>query len=156
MANEVTRYQRPGSSAVSLRDAMDRLFEDSFVWPRWFMNPETLTGALGSTPLDVYETPEELVVNMALPGAKAEDVNIQFNDGRLIVDANIPAPKLDENVRWHYRELSYGQYHREIVLPQRVNSDKVEATLHDGLLTLHIPKADEVKPKKIQIKANGK
>ncbi len=154
MANEVTRWQRQGNSALSLRDAMDRLFEDSFVWPRWFMNPETLAGALGNMPLDVYETPDELVVKMALPGARTEDVNIQFNDGRLIVDANIPAPKL-ENVTWHYRELMYGQYHREISLPMRVNADKVDATLHDGLLVLHIPKADEVKPKKIQIKANG-
>ncbi|MGB8647180.1 MAG: Hsp20/alpha crystallin family protein [Anaerolineae bacterium] len=154
MANQVSRWQ-PTGSTLTLRDAMDRLFEDSVVWPRWFFNPDTLTGVLSNMPLDMYETPDEVVVNMTLPGVKSEDVNIQFNDGRLVVDANIPAPKL-ENVTWHYREVMYGQYHRELTLPVRINTDKVEATLHDGFLMLHLPKADEIKPKKIQIKAVGK
>jgi HSP20 family protein len=104
-----------------------------------------------SLPMDVYETPEEVVVNMIVPGVKTEDVNLQFNDGRVIVDVNIPAPKL-ENVTWHYRELGYGQYHREISLPFPINNDKVEAVLQNGYLTLHLPKAEEIKPKKIQIK----
>ncbi len=156
MANQVTRWnQQQRGSALTLRDAMDRLFEDSVVWPRWFLNPDTLTGVLSNMPLDMYETPDDVVVNLALPGAKSDDVNIQFNDGRLIIDANIPAPTL-ENVTWYYHEVMYGQYHREVSLPVRVNTDKVEATLHDGFLTLRLPKADEVKPKKIQIKTNGK
>ncbi len=153
MANQVSRYQ-PGS-ALTLRDAMDRLFEDSVVWPRWFFNSDTVTGMLSNMPLDMYETPDEVVVITALPGVKSEDVNIQFNDGRLVIDANIPAPKI-ENATWHYREVMYGQYHREIALPVRINTDKVEATLHDGLLTLHLPKADEIKPKKIQVKPVAK
>ncbi len=155
MANQVTRWQQPRSNTLSLRDAMDRLFEDSVVWPRWAFGPDTLTSVLANMPMDMYENQDEVIVNVALPGVKSEDLNIQFNDGRLLIDANIPAPKL-ENVTWHYREVMYGEYHREIALPVRVNTDKVEATLHDGFLTLHLPKADEVKPKKIQIKTVAK
>jgi HSP20 family protein len=90
---------------------------------------------------------------MIVPGVKSDDVNLQFQDGRLIIDVTIPAPKL-ENVIWHCRELGHGQYHREISLPFAINTDKVEATLANGYLTLRLPKADEVKPKKIQIKAH--
>ncbi len=150
MADQITRWE-PLSSALSLRDAMDRLFEESFVWPRTFVNRD-VASRYNMLPMDAYETPDEVVVNMVVPGVKTEDVNLQFQDGRLIVDVNIPQPKL-ENVTWHYRELGYGQYHREITLPFPINTEKVEATLANGYLTLHLPKAEEVKPKKIQIKA---
>ena len=149
MADQITRWE-PLSSALTLRDAMDRLFEESFVWPRSFVNRD-VANRFSTLPMDVYETPDEVVVNMIVPGVKTDDVNLQFQDGHLIIDVNIPAPKL-ENVTWHYRELGYGQYHREISLPFQINTDKVEAVLQNGYLTLHLPKADEVKPRKIQIK----
>jgi HSP20 family protein len=149
MANQITRWE-PFSSVMSLRDAMDRLFEESFIRPSWFFSRD-VTGGFNALPMDMYETPDELVVNMIVPGVKTEDVNLQFQDGRLSIDVNIPAPKL-ENVTWHYRELGYGQYHREISLPFAIDTDKVEAVMQNGYLTLHLPKAEEVKPKKIQVK----
>ncbi len=151
MANQVTRWD-PLGTTLTLRDAMDQLFEDSFVWPRAFFQPDTFRGSLSNLPLNVYETPEEMVVTAVLPGLKNEDVSIQFEDGRLIIDADLPAPKM-ENVTWHYRELAYGHYHREVTLPVAINTEKIEATLQNGYLTLHLPKAEEVKPKKIQIKS---
>jgi HSP20 family protein len=152
--NQVVRFE-PFNSALSLRDAMDRLFEDSVVWPRAFFAPDSYRGTIGTLALNMYETPEEVVVTSVLPGIKSEDVSIQFEDGRLIIDATIPAPKTEE-VTWHYRELAYGHYHRELSLPVAINTDKVEATLQDGYLTLHLPKAEEVKPKKIQVKTASK
>jgi len=152
--NQVVRLE-PFNSALSLRDAMDRLFEESFVWPRWGFEPDRANGALGNLPISVYETPDEVVVNAIVPGVKSEDVNLQFQDGRLSIDVTIPALQV-ENVVWHYRELAYGQYHREMTLPALVNTDKVEATLQNGILTLHLPKAEEIKPKKIQIKTVAK
>ncbi len=154
MANQVSRYQ-PRSSALSLRDAMDRLFEDSFVWPRWAFSSETVGSLLTTLPLDMYETPDEVVVHAVLPGVDSNNVDIQFQEGRLIIDSTIPAPKV-ENVTWYYRELPNGQYHRELTLPAMVQTDKVDATLQNGILTLKLPKAEEVKPKKIQIKATNK
>ncbi len=151
MANQLSDWT-PLGSALTLRDAMDRLFQESFVWPR-AINRD-VSGRLNTLPMDVYETPEEVVVKMIAPGVKSEDVDLQFQDGRVMIDLEIPEPKM-ENVTWHYRELGCGQYHREVSLPFPINTDKVEATLESGYLTLHLPKADEVKPKKIQIKANA-
>lgn len=150
MADQITRWE-PFGTALTLRDAMDRLFEDSFVSPRTIFNRD-VANRYNTLPMDVYETPDEVVVNMVVPGLKSEDINLQFQDGRLLIDVTIPAPQV-ENVVWHYRELGYGQYHREIALPFQVNTDKVDAVLQNGYLSLHLPKADEVKPKKIQIKA---
>ncbi len=149
MSTQIMRFE-PFNSALSLRDAMDRLFEDSFVWPRFI--DRNVNGSYSVLPMDMYETPDEIVVNMVVPGVKVDDVNIQFQDGRLLIDVNIPAQKL-ENVTYHYRELGYGQYHREIGLPLPIDTDKVDAVLQNGYLTLHLPKAEEIKPKKIQIKA---
>ncbi len=149
MANQIIRWDP--FEALTLRDAMDRLFEESFNSPRLFLNRDT-TRVLGALPLDLYETTDEIVVRAQVSGVKNEDLNIQFHDGRLIVDAKAPEIKV-ENATYHYRELWSGQYHREISLPVPVNTDKIEATVENGILTLRIPKAEELKPKKIQVKA---
>jgi HSP20 family protein len=149
MANQLTRWE-PFESALRLRDAMDRLFEESFFLPSRFFR-DTMTSAYGTLPIDMYETADEIVVNAVLPGVKSENVNVQFQDGRLIIDVDLPAPKT-ENVTYHWREIGYGQFHREVTLPAPVKTDKVEAVLENGFLTLHLPKVEEVKPKKIQIK----
>lgn len=148
MADSIARWE-PFATTLSLRDAMDRLFEDSVVAPRALGN-RAVTGRANSLPIDAYETPDEVVVNMIAPGIKSEDVDLQFQDGRLIIDVAMPEPKL-ENVIWHYREIGYGQVNRELALPYPINLDKVEAELKNGYLTLRLPKADTAKPKKIHI-----
>ena len=149
MANEVTRWD-PFREALSLRNAMDRLFEDSVIFPRGVMSRDMLESS-NLMPINVYETPDELVLNALVPGIKSEDLDIQFQDGRLILDANLVAPKL-ENVTFHYREIGYGKVHREIALPFEIDTNKVEATIESGLLTLRLSKSEKVKPKKIQVK----
>ena len=154
MANQVTRVD-PTSSVLTLRDAMDRLFEDAFIWPRGFFWTDPFRGTLGALPIDLYGSADDLVLIAALPGVKSESVNVQFQDGALMIDAEIPGPKV-ENVTWYYRELRSGHYHRELTLPFAVDTNKMEAVLQDGLLTLHLPKAEEAKPKKIQVKVASK
>ena len=154
MANQITRWD-PFNSAVSLSEAMDRLFEQSFVWPRLRLSRDTLGNAFNMLPIDMYETSDEVVVHAALPGVKPQDLNVQFEDGRLIIDAKLESPAI-ENATVHYREMLSGQYHREITLPVAIDSDKAEATLENGYLTLRLPKAEEVKPKKIQVKPVAK
>ncbi len=154
MANQLTRsQQQPSNSYLTLRDAMDRLLADSFVWPRSFFGAELSTAGFNRMPLDVYETPDEVVVKAAIPGARSEDLNLEFQGDRLIIDAKIPEEKI-ENATWHYRELQSGSYHAEVTLPEAVNADKAQANLENGYLTITLPKAEEVKPKKIQVKMN--
>lgn len=149
MSKQLTRWE-PFDSGLRLREAMDRLFEDAFIWPSRLFR-DTFAGTYDILPMDMYETDDEIIVNAALPGLKSDNVNLQFQDGRLLIDAEIPAPKT-ENVTYHYRELNYGRVHREVTLPAPVKTDKIEAVMENGYLTLRMPKADEVKPKKIQVK----
>jgi HSP20 family protein len=151
MAN-ITRYD-PLSEMVTLRQAMDRLFEDSFVSP---LTMRTFNGEAPGPALDVHETGDEIVVTAALPGIKAEDVDITITGQTLSIRGEF---KADENVQrdqYLYRERRYGAFHRQLQLPVRVQGDATSATFEDGLLKLSIPKAEEVKPRQIQVKAAPK
>ncbi len=148
MANALGRWD-PFRDMMTLRDAMDRLFEESFVWPRSFFARDV--SGYASLPIDLYETKDELILHAVLPGLKAEDVNVQLENGRLIIDANVPEREI-KNATIHYRELTSGNLHREITLPVAVDESKVDAVVENGYLTLRLPKAEEFKPKQIQIK----
>jgi HSP20 family protein len=147
MAN-ITRFD-PFGEMVSLRAAMDRLFEDSFVSP---LSWRTIAGGDGFTPaLDVHETADDIVVTAALPGVKADDVEITMTGQNLQLRGEIKADEKVERDQYIYRERRYGSFSRSIQLPVRVEGDRAQATFEDGVLTLRIPKAEEVKPRHIRI-----
>jgi HSP20 family protein len=151
MAN-ITRFD-PLGEMVSLRSAMDRLFEDSFVSPltwRTIGSNETLT-----PPIDVHETADELVVTAALPGVKADDVEITMTGQTLTLRGEFKADEEVNREQYLYRERRYGSFSRTLQLPVRVQGDRAQATFEDGVLALHIPKAEEVKPRQIRIAANA-
>ena len=151
MAN-ITRWD-PVGEVMSLRAAMDRLFEDSFVNPlAW----RTIAAGDAVMPaIDVYETDDDVIVKAALPGIKPEDVEITMTGQTLTLRGEL---KEDEEVKrdqYLFRERRFGSFNRTLQLPVRVQGDNAEATFADGLLTLRIPKADEVKPRQIRINANA-
>jgi HSP20 family protein len=147
MAN-LTRFD-PFSEMVTLRQAMDRLFEDSFVSP---LTLRTFNGEAPGPALDVHETGDEIVVSAALPGLKPEDVDITITGQTLSIRGEFKADEKVERDQYLYRERRYGTFHRQLQLPVRVQGDAASATFEDGVLTLTIPKAEEVKPRQIQIK----
>ena len=151
MAN-ITRFD-PLNEMVSLRSAMDRLFEDSFVSP---LSWRTIgAGDTINPPLDVHETADEIVVTAALPGMKADDVEITITGQNLNLRGEF---KNDEEIsrdQYLYRERRFGSFSRSIQLPVRVQGDRADATFTDGVLALRIPKAEEVKPRPIRIRAGG-
>ena len=152
MAN-ITRYD-PLGEMVSLRSAMDRLFEDSFVSP---LTWRTIGGGSDSItpPIDVHETPDELVVTAALPGMKADDVEITMTGQTLTLKGEFKADEEIERDQYLYRERRFGSFSRTLQLPVRVQGDRAQADFTDGVLTLSIPKAEEVKPRQIRINPNG-
>ena len=143
----------PFTELMSLRQAMDRLFEDSFVHPSRSL--EAL-GEVAAPTLDVYQTPSEIVVKAALPGVKPEDVNIDITGDALTIKGESKAEQEVKREDYLYQERRYGAFSRSVVLPGGLKSDKAEATIEDGVLTLTIPKAEEVKPKAIKVKAKEK
>ena len=143
----------PFTELMSLRQAMDRLFDDSFVRPSRILS--TLDGA-GAPALDVYQTPNEMVVKAALPGLKPEDVSIDITGETLTIKRESKAEQEVKREDYLYQERRYGAFSRSVVLPSGLEPDKAEATMEDGVLILTIPKAEAVKPKAIKVKAKEK
>ena len=137
----------PFREAVSLRDAMNALFQDSFVRP---------SGALAqgggvALPLDVSENENEFVVKASLPGVKPEDVQITIHGETLTIQGESKFEEEKKGERWHIRERRAGSFHRSIVLPVPVESDKAQASFEHGVLTLTLPKSEQAKPRQIRI-----
>jgi HSP20 family protein len=151
MAN-ITRYD-PLGEMVSLRSAMDRLFEDSFVSP---LTWRTIGGGSESLtpPIDVHETADDIVVTAALPGMKADDVEITMTGQTLTLRGEFKADDKIEKDQYLYRERRFGSFSRTVQLPVRVEGDRAQADFTDGVLRLSIPKAEEVKPRQIRINAS--
>ena len=139
---------QPVSDMMSLRDAMDRLFEDSFVTRRGFpalWNGDTLA-------LDVYETEESLVIKTSLPGVKPEEVDITVTEDVLTIKGEARSEEKVESANYLRQERRYGNFQRSLQLPGSLQTDRAEATFENGVLTLTIPKAEEAKPRTIQVK----
>lgn len=143
----------PLTDLMSLRQAMDRLFEDSFVRPSHAL---AALGEVSVPALDIYQTPNEVVVKATVPGLKPEDVSIDITGETLTIKGETQAKEDIKKEDYLYQERRYGAFSRSLILPAGLKSDKAEAMMEDGILTLTIPKAEEVKPKAIRVKAKEK
>jgi HSP20 family protein len=148
----IERWQ-PFGELISLREAMNRLFEDSFV--RHSHAFATL-GEVTMPALDVYQAPNEVVAKATLPGLKPEDVNIDISGDTLTIKGETQAEEEIKKEDYLYQERHYGAFSRSMALPDGLKPDKAKATMEDGVLTLTIPKAEEIKPKAIKVKAKEK
>jgi len=141
----------PFREMTSLRDAMDRLFEDSFVRPSRFFTD----GGRGQLPIDMYQTSNEVVVKATLPGFKPDEVDISVTGDTLNIKAEHKEEQEVKDEDYFYRERRYGSFMRSVSIPVQVKSDKAEAVFENGVLTLTLPKAEEIKPKQIKVKAKA-
>ena len=142
----ISRWE-PFKDFMTLRQAMDRLFEESVVRPIPMWGDGQSRRHL---PLDVWETPDAIVVRASVPGAKPDEVEITIEGGTVTIRGEIRVPQ-DEGT-FLLQEQRYGPFARSIELNMPVQADKADASFKDGLLTLTIPKAEEVKPKVIKVK----
>lgn len=106
--------------------------------------------------LDVAENDEEYTIQASIPGVDPSDVEITLEDNVLTVAGESKEEKESEGRTYHLRERRYGQFRRSVTLPTKVEADDVEAECRDGVLTIHVPKSEDVKPKRIQIKGATK
>jgi HSP20 family protein len=148
MTMTIVRRPSPLGELVSLRQAMDRLFEDSFVRSRpWGLNGE----AGGALPLDITNSTDALIVEAALPGVPPDDVEITVEDGTLTIHAETRSERKDEDGQTLISEIRRGSLTRAVALPSGLEPDKASATFEHGVLHLRIPKAEAVKPRQIRI-----
>ena len=137
----------PFRDVVTFREAMDRLFEDSFV-PTRRRNGES-GERTWRLPLDAYVTPDDIVVTANMPGVTPEQVEITIEGDTLTIRGERPAPLT--NVDYVMQERPFGKFQRTLSINIPVDADKAEAKFENGLLTLTIPKAEAVRPKTIQV-----
>jgi HSP20 family protein len=150
MANIIRREAR---DYMSLRDAMDRLFDESFLRP---FGAQGGMGVLSTPAVDLIETDDEVVVTATVPGLKPEDLKITLVGDVLQISGQSSAQTERKDATYHMQERRYGAFSRSIPLPTPVVSDKVNAEFENGELTVRLPKAQEARPKSIAIKPNVK
>ena len=145
MAN-MTRWA-PFDEAMSLRDAVNRLFEDSFV------APQGPSGSMGME-TDIHENEDAYLIEATVPGLQAEDIDITLHDNVLTISGEYQKKEQREGTTTHRTERRYGRFTRSFSLPATLDADNVQANLENGILTLTVPKAEAAKPRKIDIHAS--
>jgi len=145
----VTRWE-PFKDLMTLREAMDRLFEESFLRPGLLGNGESAAGML---PLDVYETENAVFVKAAVPGIKPEDIDVTLTGDLLTIKGEFKAEQREEKRNYLRQERRYGSFSRQLTLPVGVNAEECKASFENGLLTLELPKVEQAKAKSIKVVA---
>lgn len=138
----------PSKSIFNLKNDMDRLFDNFF------------TGRLGLTdsmsdialPVDVEENEHEYLVTADLPGMKKDDIKITFENNYLTISGEKKSKKEISEDNYHLIERRQGKFSRSLAIPSGVKADHIEADYEQGVLTVKIPKAEEAKPKQIEVK----
>ena len=144
MARHLIRWA-PAQEFETLRREMDRLFDNSF-------DNRTVRGnRYLRLPFDAYVTEDELVLSTALPGVDPQEVELTFEKDVLTIKGELPEPQ--EGVDYVVRERLHGPFQRTININIPVVADQIEATFDRGVLTITLPKAEEAKPKAIQVQA---
>jgi HSP20 family protein len=134
----------------NLREELDRLFEGPF---GGLSRTSQLLGVWNPA-VDLFEDKDNVIVKAELPGLKREDIEVSLHDGALSISGERKSEEKVENAEVRRTERFVGRFQRTITLPSSVKGDKVSAQYKDGVLTVTLPKAEEAKPRQIQVSAN--
>ena len=154
MTRFVMRWD-PAREMVTLRDAMNRLLEDSWVRPGATLDRDGgSTGPALRLPIDAYSTGDEIMIVAPVPGVKPEDVEITIEGDTLTIKGELPAPI--ENVNYLMQERAYGRFTRTVTFTVPVQAEKAEASFNNGVLTISVPKAEAIRPRSIKVTTTQK
>lgn len=142
MSNEMESW-KPLREVVSLRDAMDRLFEDSIITPR---------GGVAMPKIDIKDKKDSIEVRAELPGIKEEDIEVEISDGVMTISGDKKEEKEEKDEGYYYRESHSGSFTRSFNLPSDVKEDRAEAGMKNGILFISLPKIEPKKATKVTIK----
>jgi HSP20 family protein len=144
------RRPTPLADLVSFQDAMERLFDERFFRPMWIGNGERRAAPA----LDLYTTPDAVIAKVALPGVKPEDVDVTIGDDLVTISGAFKEEKETGDTGYVQKELSQGKFSRSFSLPTAIKADAAKAEFKDGLLTLTLPKTEEVKPTHVKVQVS--
>ncbi len=141
----------PAQDLMSLKRAMDKLFEESVSRPVGF----TIGLGSGDFPIDIIQSENYLIIKAALPGVRPEDVDISVTGDILTIKAERKEEGDFKDKDYIRKENQYGTISRKIPVPKSVEVNKADATFDNGMLTLSIPRSEEEKPRHINIRGRA-
>jgi HSP20 family protein len=141
----LTRWD-PFQEMLNLRRTVDRLFDNVTPDHEWSQP------AMWGLAVDVVENKDDLLVKASVPGINPHDLDVSYSDGTLTIKGEVKSDNEVKENQYHLRERRYGSFARSISLPTKIKGDAYETSYQNGVLTLRLPKAEEVKPKRIAIK----
>lgn len=150
VATSVTRWD-PFRDLMSIQGELNRLFGRTFSSD---LDESNARGAWVPV-LDVYETPEKFTLIAELPGMRAGDVDVTVEDNVLRLSGERKFYSEVNEESFHRVERRFGTFQRRITVPRQCDSSRIEASIDNGVLTIEIPKVEEAKPKKIEVKATN-
>jgi HSP20 family protein len=139
----------PLREMVSLRERMNRLFDDS--WFRTDGYGDDVAMGMWSPAVDMFEKNDHLVIKAELPGMEKKDINLDLKDGVLTLRGERKHENQVQDENFYRREMSYGKFVRTFSLPSDVDPEKIKAEFQNGLLTIEVPKPEQHKPKQITV-----
>lgn len=145
----ITRWNEPFRELESFRNQMSRLLGETF--PSVRAGEEAPGLAAWAPPVDISETPDQLVFHVELPGFAQDDLKLRVENGVLTLEGERKFEKESEKKAYHRVERAYGRFVRAFSLPVNVDPERINATLVDGVLSVELPKREEAKPKSIPI-----
>jgi len=144
----MTGLMTRGNGYRTLRSEMDRLF-DNFLG----LTPaSTQSSAVWAPSVDVSEDPDNFYVRAELPGMRKDEIDLEVENNVLSIRGERRFEKKQDGENYHFVERSYGSFYRSFTLPKNVDGEHIGAEYKDGVLSVTIPKLEEVKPKKVEIK----
>jgi HSP20 family protein len=139
----------PMGNLQSFQEEMNRMFHDFFRGGEG--GDQGWASGAWTPPVDIYETEDALVLTAMLPGVSKDDVSIEVHNNTLLLRGERKPASAVSDERYYRRECMYGPFQRSFVLPATVDQNQVQATYHDGILELHLPKVEAAKPRRIAI-----
>jgi HSP20 family protein len=146
----IVRYD-PFRDIRTLQDEVNRLFSSNLTR---FFNDEGIARGAWSPNVDIYENKDQIVIEAELPGMNREDFDLSVENNVLTLYGERRFEKKDEGDNYHRVERSYGSFSRSFTLPQSVSAEGANAEFRNGVLRVSLPKREEVKARKIQIKGD--
>jgi HSP20 family protein len=144
--SDIIRWN-PFREMVSMRNAMDRMFEDALIGPEW----DWRQAGRWQLSLDIVENDDEFTVKASIPGINPDDLEITLSGKILTIKGETQGESESDQGKYHLRERRYGSFSRRVSLPTEINDKEVKASYDSGVLTLTLPKSEDTKPRRIEV-----
>ena len=142
--NSLTKFER--TPFWSLQEDVNSLFDDFFR-----MTPSHMGSGKWTPSIEVKEKADEYLVNAEIPGMKKEDINLSMSDNSLIISGERHSESTNDKGENHYSEMSYGSFYRTVPFQHEIDSEKISASMNDGLLKIHVGKSEKSQAKSRRI-----